>query len=212
MTNIQYAGDDRLGDATQIVALRGDPEKGTGAFQPHPDGFSGSLELIAALADLNTFKIRVAAYPHVHPEAKSSDADVNMLKAKFDAGAHSAITQFFFEKDDFLRFRDKCVKAGITQTIIPGILPIENWAKTRRFSARCGTPTPDWMDHAFANARDRNAERLLSTAVCTELCDELLIEGVEDLHFYTLNDPTLVQDVCHALGRPQRSLQLRAAS
>ncbi|MCP5086904.1 MAG: 5,10-methylenetetrahydrofolate reductase [Rhodobacteraceae bacterium] len=198
--------------ATQIVALRGDPEQGSGSFVPHPDGFGGVLELIEALASLNKFKIRVAAYPHTHPEAASADADINALKAKFDAGADSAITQFFFEKDDFLFFRDRCDKAGITQKIIPGILPIENWSKTRLFSARCGTPTPDWMDHAFANAKGKNVERLLSTALCTELCDELLCEGVEDLHFYTLNDPSLTQDVCHALGREQRLPALRAAS
>ena len=198
--------------ATQIVALRGDPEQGTGAFAPHPQGFSGSIELIEALADLGNFKIRVAAYPHKHPEAASTEADITVLKAKFAAGADSAITQFFFEKDDFLRFRDRCVRAGITQKIIPGILPIENWAKTRLFSARCGTPTPDWMDHAFSNAIDRNMERLLSTAICTELCDELLCEGVEDLHFYTLNDASLTVDVCRALGRSQRLAALRAAS
>lgn len=198
--------------ATQIVALRGDPPKGEDHFTPHKDGFSGSLELIRALADLNQFKIRVSAYPHTHPEAASPDADIDILKAKFDAGAHSAITQFFFEKDDFLFFRDRCVKAGITQQIIPGILPIENWSKTRNFAKMCGTPTPDWMDRAFANASDKETEKLLSTALCTELCDDLLTEGVEHLHFYTLNDPSLTREICRALGRTLRQPQLRAAS
>jgi len=198
--------------ATQIVALRGDPPKGEDKFTPHPDGFSGSLELIRALADLNQFKIRVSAYPNTHPEAASAQADIDALKAKFDAGAHSAISQFFFEKDDFLFFRDACVKAGITQKIIPGIFPIENWSKTRNFAKMCGTPTPDWMDSAFGNCKDRETERLLSTAMCTELCDDLLSEGVEDLHFYTLNDPSLTREVCRALGRTLRHPKLRAAS
>ena len=187
--------------ATQIVALRGDPPKGAKKFTPHKDGFASSLELIRALADMNKFTIRVGAYPHRHPEAASEDADIEFLKAKFDAGAHSAITQFFFDPEDFLRFRDRCVAAGITQKITPGILPIEDWEKTRSFAARCGAKTPDWLDKAFENAKKDGSERLLSTAICTELCDDLLNEGVEDLHFYTLNDATLTQEVCRGLGR-----------
>jgi methylenetetrahydrofolate reductase (NADH) len=187
--------------AKQIVALRGDAPKGADSFSTHPDGFASSVELIEALAEMNQFKIRVGAYPHKHPEAADDLADIEYLKRKFDAGADSAITQFFFESEDFLRFRDRCDKAGITNKITPGILPIENWEKTKKFSARCGTPTPDWLDRAFRNTADANEARLLSTAICTEICDDLLCEGVEDLHFYTLNDPTLTQDVCRALGR-----------
>lgn len=194
--------------ATEIVALRGDPEKGQGAFAPHKEGFTGSVELIRALADLGKFNIRVGAYPHRHPDAASDHADIDHLKAKFDAGATSAITQFFFEAEDFLRFRDRCLAAGITQKITPGILPIENWKKTRAFAQRCGTTTPDWMDKAFANAEQTDTERLLSTAVCTELCDDLLIEGVENLHFYTLNDATLTREVCKCLGRTERQIGL----
>ncbi len=197
--------------ATQIVALRGDPPKGADKFVPHPEGFSGSLELIRALADMDKFKIRVSAYPHTHPDAASPEADIDILKAKFDAGADSAITQFFFEKDDFLFFRDRCVKAGITQQIIPGIFPIENWSKTRNFAKMCGTPTPEWIDRAFANAEDKETARLLSTALCSELCDDLLNEGVEHLHFYTLNDATLTREICRALGRTLRQPSLRAA-
>ncbi len=187
--------------ATEIVALRGDPPKGDTRFRPHQNGFASSLELIRALADLDKFTIRVGAYPHRHPEAASDDADVDFLKAKFDAGADSAITQFFFEAEDFLRFRDRCAAAGIKGKITPGILPIENWEKTRNFSRRCGTKTPDWLDKAFENAKRQGTERLLSTAICTELCDDLLSEGVEDLHFYTLNDASLTQEVCRSLGR-----------
>ena len=187
--------------AKEIVALRGDAPKGTDSFSAHPDGFASSIELIAALAEMNEFKIRVGAYPHKHPEAVDDLADIEYLKRKFDAGADSAITQFFFESEDFLRFRDRCDKAGITNKITPGILPIENWGKTKRFAARCGTPTPEWMDKAFRNTQTDDEARLLSTALCTEICDDLLCEGVEDLHFYTLNDATLTQDVCRALGR-----------
>lgn len=187
--------------AKQIIALRGDAPKGADSFSAHPDGFASSIELIEALAAMDTFKIRVGAYPHKHPEAADDLADIEYLKRKFDAGADSAITQFFFESEDFLRFRDRCDKAGITNKITPGILPIENWEKTKSFSARCGTPTPDWMDKAYRNTNNADEARLLSTAICTEICDDLLCEGVEDLHFYTLNDPTLTQDVCRALGR-----------
>jgi methylenetetrahydrofolate reductase (NADPH) len=193
--------------AKQIVALRGDTSDGS-PFAPDAEGFQSSLELISALSETGNFKIRVAAYPHTHPDAANPNADIDMLKAKFDAGADSAITQFFFEADDFLRFRDKCADAGITQKIIPGIFPVENWKKTKSFSARCGTTTPDWLDKAFENATSKEEHDLLSTAICTELCDDLLGQDVEDLHFYTLNDPALTKTVCHALGRKQRSVRL----
>jgi methylenetetrahydrofolate reductase (NADPH) len=198
--------------ATEVVALRGDPPKGEKRFTPHPEGFSGSVDLIRALKDMNKFTIRVGAYPHRHPDAADDQADIDHLKAKFDAGADTAITQFFFEAEDFLRFRDRCAAAGITQKITPGILPIENWEKTRGFAQACGTTTPEWLDRAFDNARRTNSERLLSTAICSELCDDLLREGVEDLHFYTLNDPTLTLEVCRALGRTVVSENLHAVA
>jgi len=192
----------------QIVALRGDAPNGADSFSAHPDGFVSSVELISALADMNQFNIRVGAYPHKHPDASDEHADIEYLKRKFEAGADSAITQFFFEAEDFLRFRDRCDKAGIRNKITPGILPIENWEKTKKFAARCGTVTPDWMDKAYSNTESPEQARLLSTVICTEICDDLLCEGVEDLHFYTLNDPTLTQDVCRALGRKLITLAL----
>lgn len=198
--------------ASQIVALRGDPPADAQGFVPAKDGFESSLELISALADTGKFKVRVAAYPHIHPEAKSAQADIDMLKAKFDAGADSAITQFFFESEDFLRFRDACADAGITQKIVPGILPVENWTKTKSFAARCGAKTPDWLDKAFENAHDKAEHDLLSTAICAELCDDLLNQGVEDLHFYTLNDPALTREVCRALGRTSAQPSLSAVA
>ena len=135
-------------------------------------------------------------------------ADVEYLKRKIDAGAHSAITQFFFEADTFFRFRDACVKAGIDAPIIPGILPITSWKGTRNFAQRCGTNVPVWLDEAFEKAERDGRADLLSTALCTELCSELIDGGVEDLHFYTLNRPELTRDVCYALGvTPQTGLE-----
>jgi methylenetetrahydrofolate reductase (NADPH) len=193
---------------TEIVALRGDPPKGAGRFTPHPDGFANSVELVEALAETGKFKIRVGAYPDPHPEAANAQADVDWLKRKIDAGASSAITQFFFEAETYFRFRDACEKAGIDAPIIPGILPIENWSGVKKFAARCGAHVPAWLDEAFEAAKRDGREEMLATAIATELCTELLEGGVEDLHFYTLNKPHLTRDICHALGvQPDPSLE-----
>ena len=185
---------------TDIVALRGDPQNGAEHFTPHPDGFADSCALISALAETGKFAIRVGAYPDSHPEAASQHANIDWLKRKFDAGADEAITQFFFEADTFLRFRDACAAAGIDKPITPGILPITNWTSARNFAKRCGTKIPAWLDQAFESAIRDNRHDLLATALCTELCSDLTDEGVEALHFYTLNRPTLTRDVCRALG------------
>ncbi|WP_170440630.1 methylenetetrahydrofolate reductase [NAD(P)H] [Ruegeria arenilitoris] len=193
---------------TDIVALRGDPPKGQERFVPHPDGFAHSVELIAALAETGSFTIRVGAYPDIHPEAPHAQADIDWLKAKLDAGADEALTQFFFEAETFLRFRDACAKAGIDKPIVPGILPIENWAGAKKFAKRCGAQVPDWVDQAFDKAIRDNRHDLLATALCTELCSDLIDEGVDKLHFYTLNRPELTRDVCFALGiTPKADLQ-----
>ncbi|KRS11508.1 5,10-methylenetetrahydrofolate reductase [Roseovarius atlanticus] len=184
----------------EIVALRGDPPKGADGFTPHPEGFADSCELISALADMNRFKIRVGAYPEVHPEAADAQANIDYLKRKIDAGASEAITQFFFDTEAFFRFRDACAAAGIDAPITPGILPIENWAGTKRFANACGTKIPAWLDEAFTKAARDDRETLLATALATELCSELIEGGCEHLHFYTLNRPELTRDVCHALG------------
>jgi methylenetetrahydrofolate reductase (NADPH) len=192
----------------EIVALRGDAPKGAARFTPHPEGFGSSIELIEALATTGNFTIRVGAYPEPHPDAPDAQADVQWLKRKFQAGADSAITQFFFDTDIFLRFRDKCAKAGITGQIIPGIIPIENWKGIRKFATACNSTIPAWMDEAFEKAARDGREDLLATSICTEMCDKLMSEGVEDLHFYTLNRAYLTRDVCHALGVvPQVALE-----
>ena len=185
---------------TEIVALRGDAPQGQSRFTPRADGFASAPELIEALAKTGKFNIRVGAYPDRHPEAACDQADIDWLKRKIDAGAHSAITQFFFEAETFFRFRDRCVAAGITAPIIPGILPIENWTGVQKFAARCQASTPDWLDEAFTAAIRDDRHDLLAIAVCTELCSDLLEGGVEDLHFYTLNKPELTREVAHALG------------
>jgi methylenetetrahydrofolate reductase (NADPH) len=205
---LKIAADFAAAGVSDIVALRGDPPKGTEKFTPHPDGFDNVCDLISALADTGKFNIRVGAYPEKHPEAADMAANIDWLKRKIDAGANSAITQFFFEADTFLRFRDACADAGITAPITPGILPIENWSGARAFARRCGTTIPAWLDSAFEKATRDNRADLLATAVCTELCDKLLENGVDTLHFYTLNRPELTRDVCHALGITPR-VQLR---
>ena len=190
---------------TQIMALRGDPPEGQSAFAPHPQGFADSVALIRALADMERFTIRVAAYPTPHPEAKDATSDVTWLKAKVEAGASEAVTQFFFDPEDFLRFRDRCDRGGIKVPILPGILPIPSWSQVTRFATRCGVSIPPRLDAKFQTAlRDGRAD-LLALAECTALCDRLLTEGVEHLHFYTLNRPDLTRDVCRALGIRSRA-------
>ena len=187
-----------------IVALRGDPPHGQDKFEPTKGGFRDTCDMITALREEGPFSIRVGAYPHVHPEARSARADIDWLKRKIDAGASEAITQFFFEADDFLRFRDACVKAGITAPIVPGILPIENWRQTVNFAKKCGTPFPSWLKEAFEKAERDDRCDLLSVAVGSELCSQLIEEGVENLHFYTLNTPELSRNICFALGLEAR--------
>jgi methylenetetrahydrofolate reductase (NADPH) len=192
----------------QIVALRGDAPNGAARFQPHADGFASSVDLVAALAATGKFEIAVGAYPEPHPDAADPTADVRWLKRKVDAGATKAITQFFFDADAFFRFRDDCVAAGIHVPIIPGILPIQSWAGTKRFAACCGARVPAKLDEAFATAARDGREALLALAQCTALCDRLMSGGVEDLHFYTLNRPHLVREVVRALGiSPQIALE-----
>lgn len=189
----------RIG-ARRIVALRGDPPKGADRFEPHPEGFRSAAELVKGLREAGHERISVAAYPEVHPEAGSMKADLDNLKRKLDAGADEAITQFFFDNEDYFRFLDAAEKAGIDAPIVPGILPIENFRKMARFAAMCGAKVPDWMGKAFETAEEQNAVELLSTSICTEQCQGLTAQGVKRLHIYTLNNPDLPYQVCRALG------------
>ncbi len=205
---MQTAEDYAKVGVTDIVALRGDPTEGQDRFAAHPQGFQNSIELIEALALTNKFTIRVGAYPDCHPDAVSQHANIQFLKRKFDAGAEEAITQFFFDAETFLRFRDQCAAAGIDKPIIPGILPVANWASARKFADRCGAVVPAWVDEAYRAAERDDRHDLLATALCTELCSDLVDEGVDSLHFYTLNRPDLTRTVCRALGiTPQSALR-----
>ncbi len=206
---LSVAAEYRTMGVSRIVALRGDPPKGETGFTPHPEGFVSSAELVAALVDKG-FDVAVGAYPEVHPEAQTADDDIIALKAKVDAGATSAITQFFYEPELFLRFRDRCTTAGIDVPLHPGILPVEDFGRMTRFAAACGTSVPQWMHDAFGRAEDDAASTLLATAIATEQCDALMREGVDHLHFYTLNRPDLTYDICRALGFETAQLTVEA--
>jgi len=193
-----------------IVALRGDAPNGD-AFKPHPDGYANSVELIAALAQMGTFNICVGAYPDSHPDAASMSQNIDWLKAKIDAGASEALTQFFFEADSFLRFRDACADAGIKARITPGILPVTNWKRAKSFAERCGTPVPVTIATAFDRANREDRADLFALTHCADLCDTLITEGVDALHFYTLNRPDLTVQVCRALGMMPAARALNVA-
>lgn len=195
----------------QIVALRGDPVGGATRFAPHPEGFASSVELIEAIAKRGGFTIRCGAYPEPHPDSPDTAADVAFLKRKVDAGASSAITQFFFDADAFFRFRDACDAAGIAAPIIPGILPVESWKGTRRFAQRCGAHVPADWDGRFAQAEAEGRATELAQDLCVDLCRRLIAGGVDRLHFYTLNKPGLTAGVCAALGIVPDTAQARVA-
>jgi methylenetetrahydrofolate reductase (NADPH) len=185
-----------------IVALRGDGSEVGAPFTPHPEGYRNAAELVAGLKQLAPFEISVAAYPEVHPDAASADADLDNLKRKLDAGADRALTQFFFSPETYLRFRDRAAAAGVTAPIVPGILPITNFEQTRRFAAACGAQVPAWMEQVFAGLEQHPETRqLVAATLAAEFCCKLYAGGVRDFHFYTLNRPELTKAICHLLGK-----------
>lgn len=192
----------------RIMALRGDPVGGAGnAYQPTPGGYPYAAELVEGLMRKHPFELAVAAYPEIHPEAPSSLFDLDNLKRKFDAGATMAITQYFFDTDAFLRFRDRCTLAGIDQPIIPGILPVTNFATTQKFSLACGTNVPTWMAQAFEGLDDDPQTRqLIAANIAIEQVLALQSEGIDAFHFYTLNRADLCFALCHALGARPRTV------
>jgi methylenetetrahydrofolate reductase (NADPH) len=184
-----------------LVALRGDPPSGESHYRPHSGGFAYAADLVAGLRRVAPFEISVAAYPEVHPEARSAHADLDNLKRKIDAGASRAMTQFFFDSDMFLRFRDRCAAAGIGAPIVPGILPITRFPQVLRFAARCGTTVPSWLHERFSGLdADDETRRLLAASVAIEQVEALKRHGVREFHFYTLNRAELTYAICHALG------------
>ena len=191
-----------------IVALRGDPPRLGEKFAPHPDGYASAAELVEGLAKLHPFDISVAAYPETHPDARSPQDDIDNLKRKIDAGAKHAITQFFFAPETFFRFRDKVAAAGITADVLPGILPVSNFAQTRKMAAMCGTQIPAWMERLFEGLDDRpGARQLVAATVAAEMSRKLYAGGVRDFHFYTLNRSELSYAICHLLGMRPKGVQ-----
>jgi methylenetetrahydrofolate reductase (NADPH) len=184
-----------------IVALRGDPPQGQARYVPHPGGFAYAGDLVAGLREVADFEISVAAYPEVHPEATSSQTDLVYLKRKVDAGASRAITQFFFDNDCYLRFRDRCAAAGIHVPIVPGILPITRFPQLLRFAKRCGASVPGRIARLFEGLDDDAGTRaLIAASVAIDQARQLSREGVDEFHFYTLNRSELVYAICYALG------------
>ena len=190
-----------------LVALRGDAPGHARSFVPHPHGYANALELVRGIRSRYDFDISVAAYPEGHPEAHSQSQALDYLKAKIDAGANRAITQFFFEAQTYLRFADAARAAGITAAIVPGILPITDFARVRGFAERCATQVPKWIGQLFEGLDDDPKTReLVALAIAVEQCAELMDNGVRTFHFYTLNRGDLTRAICRALRfRPQRA-------
>lgn len=184
----------------RIVALRGDVPGG-GPWRPHEGGYACAAELVAGLSRIADFDIAVAAYPESHPDSPTPAADLDNLKQKQDAGAHTAITQYCFDTDAILRFRDRAAAAGITLEIAPGIMPIADFARIVDFSRRCGAGIPDWLPAQFQGLEnDPQTSAMVAASIAAEQCGVLIREGFGHFHFYTLNRAPLSYAVCRRLG------------
>jgi methylenetetrahydrofolate reductase (NADPH) len=191
-----------------IVALRGDPAEGEGKYAPHSDGYENAADLVAGIRKIGAFDISVAAYPEQHPESPNLVGDLENLKRKVDAGADRAITQFFFEPDQYFRFLDHAHSFGINVPIVPGILPVTNVAQLQSFAASCGAKVPDWMTDIFEGLDDHPTTRqLVSATVASEMCQRLANNGVRNFHFYTLNRADLSYAISHMLGLRPSSME-----
>jgi methylenetetrahydrofolate reductase (NADPH) len=191
-----------------IVALRGDAAPGT-TYAPHPGGYPYAADLVAGLRRIADFEISVAAYPDTHPQALSAQADVDNLKRKLDAGATRAITNFFFETETYLRFLDRCLAAGITAPVVPGIMPVTNVAGLHRMAALSGVAVPPWLVRLFEDTDDDpELRRMIAAVVAAEQVRLLQANGVDEFHVYTLNRPELTFAIAHILGvRPNKGGQ-----
>ena len=184
-----------------LVALRGDAPAEEGGYRPHPAGYPYAAELVAGLRRVAPFELSVAAYPETHPEATSARADLDNLRRKIDAGATRAITQFFFDVDVYRRFRDRAAANGVAVPIVPGILPVTNFAQVTKFAASCGASVPTWMAAMFAGLDDDpDTRRLVAASIAAEQCRLLQAEGINEFHFYTLNRADLIVAICHMIG------------
>jgi methylenetetrahydrofolate reductase (NADPH) len=197
-----------------IVALRGDPVQGTGTkYEPHPGGYQNAADLVAGLKRIADFEISVAGYPERHPESLTTEADLDNLKAKVDAGADRIITQFGFDNTQFLRYLERARAAGIWVPISPGIVPIHNFKQVAGFAKRAGASVPSWLARRFEGLEDDSATtHLVAAAVATEQVMDLVDESIKKFHFYTLNRADLVYAICHLLGlRPVKAANANAA-
>ena len=187
---------------TKLVALRGDPRDGVeGVYTPPANGFAYATDLVAGLRDLGGLELFVSAYPEIHPQAPSADFDIDVLKRKQDNGAGAAITQFFFNNNDFFRYRDRAATAGVTMPIIPGIMVPENIKGVLRFAKACGATVPSSLSSRFAGIEDdEETRRLIATHFTIQQCEQLVAAGVKHFHLYTLNRAESAYAVCHALG------------
>ena len=187
---------------TRFVALRGDPGAGVGArYHPYEGGYANAAELVSALRRVGDFDVSVAAYPEKHPESPDFVTDIEMLKRKVDNGATRAITQFFFDNDLYESYVERARRAGIYIPIVPGILPVHNFALVANFSARCGAHVPAWLAERFDGLHsDPQTHALVAAAVAAEQVLDLVERGVSDFHFYTMNRADLVFAVCHMIG------------
>jgi methylenetetrahydrofolate reductase (NADPH) len=185
-----------------IVALRGDPPGQIGgAYSPRADGYANATELTAGIRAIGDFEVSVGLYPHVHPESPGVDHDINVLKAKIDAGATRAITQFFYDVEGFLRFMDKVRAAGVTIPVSLGIMPVTNFKGLKKMAGPIGIQLPAWLENLFEGLdKDPETRRLLACSVATEMCARLAEEGFSDFHFYTLNRADLTYAICRVLG------------
>ena len=184
-----------------IVALRGDPPGGDAGYVPHPEGYRWAADLVAGLKRVAPFEISVAAFPETHPEAAIAASDLDNLKRKIDAGANRAITQFFFDVEVYLRFIERARAAGIAVPIVPGILPVTNFAQVKKFAVLCGAQVPDWIGAQFEGLdEDPETRRLVAASIAAEQCRLLQANGVNEFHFYTLNRADLTVAICHMLG------------
>ena len=189
-----------------IVALRGDPPGGIDApYEPHPNGYQRTEDLIAAIKRIGDFEVSVSAYPEKHPQSPTLFHDVDALKRKVDAGADRAITQFFFDNSVYLRYLDVAAAAGITIPIVPGIVPVQNFRPTSNMAKRAGASVPAWLADRFEGLdNDVTTRRLVAAAVCAEQVIDLIDRGVANFHFYTMNRADLVYAICHLVGlRPR---------
>ena len=187
---------------TKLVALRGDPRDGVeGVYTPPANGFAYATDLVAGLRDLGGLELFVSAYPETHPQAPNADFDIEVLKRKQDNGACAAITQFFFNNDDFFRYRDRAATAGVTMPIIPGIMVPENIKGVLRFAKSCGASVPSSLSSRFTGIEDdEETRRLIATHFTIQQCEQLVAAGVKHFHLYTLNRAESAYAVCHALG------------